>query len=233
MKKGIIIFLFLGLVTHLQAGSFSLPSDLSTIEALINLHKLIAKAEDGAVVQTGASKVEEDVISDNTTKFEDVRKTLNTKLNNAYQWVYLGGMISHVSLESVNTIKDYAAYTKFMTKHIKRKPQLGWYYVEANFNIKKQVDILSKSVGTLLAAETNILKASMQERIMMAAEIQSEIEQIHDIITKGMWWAKCIVTGGFEYDYIWDILNSDVTDQIAKEAITHWDSNNEKYNSMI
>ena len=88
-------------------------------------------------------------------------------------------------------------------------------------------------MGTLLAAETNILKASMQERIMMAAEIQSEIEQIHDIITKGMWWAKCIVTGGFEYDYIWDILNSAVTDQIAKEAITHWDSNNEKYNSMI
>ena len=43
MKKGIIIFLFLGLVTHLQAGSFSLPSDLPTIEALINLHKLIAK----------------------------------------------------------------------------------------------------------------------------------------------------------------------------------------------
>ena len=233
MKKGIIIFLFLGLVTHLQAGSFSLPSDLPTIEALINLHKLIAKAEDGAVVQTGASKVEEDVISDNTTKFEDVRKTLNTKLNNAYQWVYLGGMISHISLESVNTIKDYAAYTKFMTKHINRKPQLGWYYVEANFNIKKQVDLLSKSVGTLLAAETNILKASMQERIMMAAEIQSEIVQIHDIITKGMWWAKCIVTGGFEYDYIWDILNCDVTDQIAKEAITHWDSNNEKYNSMI
>lgn len=230
MKKFLsIIFLFIGVATNLHAGSFALPSDLPTIEALIKLHKMIAKAEDKSIVQTGASKVEEDAIGDRTSKFEDVRKTLNSKLDNAYQWVYLGGMISHISLESYKTIKDYVDYTKFMTKNIKHKPQLGWYYLECNYNIKKRVDLLSESVVTLLAAQTNILKASMQERIMMAAEIQSEIEKIHDIITNSMWWARCITTPGVHYDFIWDILNSEMKDEIVKAAIARWDSEAKHY----
>ena len=28
--------------------------------------------------------------------------------------------------------------------------------------------------------------------------------------------------GGFHYDYIWDILNSDVKDEIAKKVIDKW-----------
>ena len=230
MKKIVtILLLFIGLSTNLNAGSFALPSDLPTIEALIKLHKMIAKAEDNSIVQTGASKVEEDAIADRTSKFEDVRKTLNSKLENAYQWVYLGGMISHISLESYKTVKDYVDYTKFMTKNIKHKPQLGWYYLECNYNIKKKVDLLSKSVVTLLAAQTNILKASMQERIMMAAKIQSEIESIHHIITNGMWWARCITIPGVHYDFVWDILNSEMKDEIVKAAIARWDSEANQY----
>jgi len=185
-KKLIITCLFFSVVINLHAGSFAIPSDVATIEALIKLHKQMAKAEDQCVVQTAASEVEENHIEDHTTKFSDVRQTLNSKLDNAFQWVYLGGMISHITVESYNTIKDYATYTEFMTKHVKKKPQLAWYYLENNINIKKQIDLLSKSVATLLAAQTNILKASMQDRIMMAAEISAQISRIHGIITREM-----------------------------------------------
>ena len=38
-------------------------------------------------------------------------------------------------------------------------------------------------------------------------------------------WCKCITIGGFEYDYIWDILNSEATSKIATEVISEWNQN--------
>jgi hypothetical protein len=31
-----------------------------------------------------------------------------------------------------------------------------------------------------------------------------------------------VAVGGFHYDYIWDILNSEVTDEIATGLINQW-----------
>ena len=33
---------------------------------------------------------------------------------------------------------------------------------------------------------------------------------------------RLLAMGGFHYDYIWDILNSDVKDEIAKKVIDKW-----------
>lgn len=233
MKKILTIIAFLCCTTVTKAGKYVIPDDLPTIEALINLHKMMAKAEDKAVVQVSLSKGEEDAISENTSKFDRVRQTLNSKLDAANQWVTLAATISHVTLESYNAVKDYAAYTKLVTKYVGRKPMLAWYFYECNVNISRQVKLMKESVVTLLATDTNLLSASVQQRLDMALEIQACIAQIRSIINGALWWGRCAVNGGFEYDYIWDILNSDTMNGIVDNAVNLWNENNKRFNTMI
>lgn len=73
----------------LSAG-IDYPDDAPTIEALISLHKLIKKEEDKAMEKVAASYGEQSVVTKGAKAFNDVRTTLDTKLNNAYSYVILG-----------------------------------------------------------------------------------------------------------------------------------------------
>ena len=77
----------------------------------------------------------------------------------------------------------------------------------------------------LVASETNIFKASLSERIQMICEIQDQIAVIRGIISQALFWSRCVDIGGFKYDYVWDILNSDVYDGIAHDIIGEWNQN--------
>jgi hypothetical protein len=57
------------------------------------------------------------------------------------------------------------------------------------------------------------------------ADLQQHLEQIRSIIEDNYWYARCIVNGGFHYDFIWEILNSKMLDEIAKGIISDWNSN--------
>ena len=70
----------LSLPVRVSAGV--IPKDLPTIEALIALHKAVKKDEDKAMQRVAASFGEQSLITKGTDKFNDVRTTLNTKLDN-------------------------------------------------------------------------------------------------------------------------------------------------------
>ena len=62
----------------------------------------------------------------------------------------------------------------------------------------------------------------MDEKLDLINNIKNSIDAMRGIIDSAYWWASAVAIGGFHYDYIWDILNSDVTDAIAKEVINQW-----------
>lgn len=225
MKKILLLLsLIVGFSTTSRAGIVG-PDDLPTISALIELHKKMAKAEDVAVNQVESGYVEQQLSTKNSSKFNDVRMTLNTKLNNAHQWLILAAAISKTTLDVGNATKEYMQFTQLTTKNIFRKPQIAWYFAEANYNVSQRVSLLKKSVALLVASETNILKASLNERIDMVYNIQEQVAVIRGIISQALFWSRCVNIGGFKYDYIWDILNSDVYDSIANDLINSWNKN--------
>ena len=225
MKKILLsLIFFVGLLTTSNAGIIG-PDDLPTISALISLHKAMAKAEDLSSKQVAASYAEQQIATDNSSKFNDVRTTLNTKLNNANQWLILAAAVSKTTLDIGNTTKEYIQFVELTGKNIFRKPQIAWYFAEANYNVSKRVSLLKKSVAMLVASEKNILKASLSERIQMICEIQDQIAVIRGIISQALFWSRCVDIGGFKYDYIWDILNSDVYEGIAHDLIGEWNQN--------
>ena len=79
ISAGIIMLLL-----PVKASAFIIPKDLPTIEALIALHKAIKKDEDKALTRVATSYGEQSLIEKGAEKFNDVRTTLDTRLNNAY-----------------------------------------------------------------------------------------------------------------------------------------------------
>lgn len=75
------------LVSPHKAFAIDFPGDSPTIEALINLHKLIKSEEDDAMARIATSFGEQSLVTKGAKAFNDARTTLDSKLNNAYSYV--------------------------------------------------------------------------------------------------------------------------------------------------
>ena len=78
--------------------------------------------------------------------------------------------------------------------------------------------------ASLAASGINAMKASVDEKLHLVMELRTSIENMRGIIDGANVWCSIITVGGFRYDYIWDILNSEVTDKIAEKVIIKWNS---------
>ena len=82
------------LMAAIPVSAFDLPKDLPTFEALMALHKCVKKDEDAALQRVATSFGEQSLVTKGAKKFNEVRTTLDTKLNNANSYVVLAGAIS-------------------------------------------------------------------------------------------------------------------------------------------
>lgn len=226
MKKICIIMICcLVTVTASRAADYSLPSDLPTVEALMSLHKTLAKWEESSRNQVAAGVVSQEGVTTETNKFYQVRDALNSKLEAGHQWIYLAGLISQLTLETVDITKKYAEFTKFYYANAHHKPQITLPFAECNYYIYKNVKLIQKSMATLAAQNFNVFYCTMEERMNLIFDLQSQLERIRGIIDDNYWWCRCIVLGGFHYDFIWEILNSKMLDEIARGLIGDWNNN--------
>lgn len=226
-KKGLMILAALLAFVQLptRAGAaFDLPNDMATIEALIDLHKVIKKDEDRSLAHIASSFGEQSLVTKGAKKFNDVRTTLDTKLNNVHSYVVLGSTLTYTGMSLYKLADEYADFTTNTYKYVLKKPMVGWYYAEANLACSREIKNLKKLYLALGASGINVMKASMEEKLDIVLRIKESIENIRGIISGANLWCSIVTTGGFRYDYIWDILNSEVTDAIAEQIITKWNS---------
>jgi hypothetical protein len=219
----IVCMLIAAILFPLQAhAGFDYPDDQPTIEALISLHKLIKKEEEKALEKVTASYGEQSLVTKGATKFNDVRTTLNTKLNNAYSYVILGTALASTGTDLYKLINTYSEFTKNTAKYAFKKPAVMWYYTEANFACAREVKNIKTMYLTLTVSGLNVMRASMDEKLELVNTLHSYISNMLGIIDQANLWCSIVAMGGFHYDYIWDILNSDVRDEIATQVIGKW-----------
>jgi hypothetical protein len=223
MRKIIMIFLVLALWIP-KCHAIDIPEDLPTIEALISLHKNMKSAEDDAMKNIAVSYGEQFAVTKKAINFNDVRTTLNSKLNNAYSYVLLAAALSGTANSLYKLIKEYANFTSSMTSTVTRKPMVGWYYTEAVYACSREIKNIKALYATMTASNLNIMKASMDEKLNMIFQIKTSIDNMLRIIADANFWCSCVAIGGFAHDYIWDILNSEVTKEIAEDLITKWNA---------
>ena len=92
-RKIIIVTLAAALLPF-KSLAFDFPKDLPTFEALMALHKAVKKDEDQALARIATSFGEQSLVTKGAEKFNDVRSTLDTRLNNAHSYVVLAAAIS-------------------------------------------------------------------------------------------------------------------------------------------
>ena len=186
------------------------PKNTPLIEALIDLHKDMKHAEDKARDNIAISLGEQSAATKKTVNFHDVKTTL--------------AALSGTANSLYKLINEYADFTSSMASTVTSKPMVGWYYTEAVFACEREIKNIKTLYTTMTASGLNIMKASMDEKLNMIFQIKASIDSMLRIIEDANFWCSCVAIGGFAHDYIWDILNSDVTNKIAEGLITKWNA---------
>lgn len=222
MRKVIFTVLFMAMPLISYAVDFDLPRDPATIEALISLHKLIKGEEDKARARVTASFGEQGIIAKGATRFNEARTTLDSKLSNGYSYVILASSLASTANSLYRLIEEYARFTRSTFQYTFKKPMVAWYYTEANVACARELKNIKALYATMTASGINVMKASMDEKLHLVMELKTVIENMRGIIDSASVWCSIIAVGGFRYDYIWDILNSEVTDKIVEGVINKW-----------
>ena len=224
MKHRRLYILCLTLLFLLPAKSFAyvIPKDLPTIEALIALHKAIKKDEDKALQRVAMSFGEQSLITKGADKFNDVRTTLDTRLSNANSYLVLAGAISSTANSLYQLVGDYKNFTTHTFKYVSDKPFVAWYYADANVAIAREIKHCYKLYATVAASGINLMKASMDEKLNLVLTLKTTIDRAHGIIDNANLYCYLVTDCGWKPDYIWEILNSTVKEEIADRIINQW-----------
>ncbi len=222
LKKNILFVICVLLTFSVSAGSFDLPKDLPTFEALMALHKCVKKDEDAALDRVATSFGEQSIVTKGAKKFNDVRTTLDTKLNNAYSYVVLAGAISATANSLYLLTKEYADFTENTYQNVLKKPFVAWYFTEANVAISREIQHCYSLYASVAAAGINVMKASMDEKLNLVMTLKTSIDRARYIIDNANLYCYMITEWGWKPDYIWEILTSDVKDEIVKIVINNW-----------
>jgi len=223
-KIAILLAAVFAIALPQPARAFDFPNDLATIESLIDLHKTIKKDEDKALQRIATSYGEQSLITKGADKFNDVRSTLDTKLNNAYSYVVLAGAISSTANSLYMLVKEYKDFTTSTFSNVSKKPFVAWYYTDANLAVSREVKHCYKLYASVAASGINVMKASMDEKLDLVLTLRQSIDRARCIIDQANLYCYLMTDCGWKPDYIWEILNSDVKDEIAKKVINNWNN---------
>lgn len=202
-----------------------MPDDLPTIEALIEFHKALKKAEESSMKKVSLSQKAQIETENISKKFNEVRTTLDSKIKNVYSYVILASAISTTAQSVYKAIDEYYDFSKFTADYVKKKPFTAYYFTNTNYQISKEVKRMKNTIGKFVAEGLNIMRAPLNDKVNMLMQLQSQVETIRGIIRDGRIFCELMVFGSWKPDYIWEILNSDVTDAIAKKIISEWAKN--------
>ena len=220
--KRIIVFIMGLAIGFNPIHAIEMPGDMATVEALISLHKMMKAEEDNAMEKIAVSFGEQSLVTKGAKKFNNVRTTLDSKLNNAHSYVILAAALSSTANSLYRLIKDYSDFTQAASSTLMKKPMVGWYYTEAMYACSREIKNIKALYTTMAASGINVMKASMDEKLDMLMELKTYIDNMRGIIDNAYTWCSIVAIGGFHHDYIWDILNSEVKDKIAEGVINNW-----------
>lgn len=207
-----------------NAGAFDFPRDLPTFEALMALHKAVKKDEDQAVARIATSFGEQSLVTKGAKKFNDVRSTLDSRLNNAYSYVVLAGAISSTANSLYMLTKEYKDFTVNTYKYVSKKPFVAWYYTDANVAIAREIKHARKLYASVAASGINLMKASMDEKLNLVMTLKNTIDNARRIIDNANLYCYLVTDCGWKPDYIWEILTSSVKDEIVEGVVGKWNN---------
>ena len=76
--------------------------------------------------------------------------------------------------------------------------------------------------AAVAASGINLMKASMDEKLDLVMTLKTSIDRARYIIDNANLYCYLVTECGWKPDYIWEILTSEVKDEIVNIVINNW-----------
>lgn len=195
-------------------------SDIPTIEALIDAHKKMKKAEDLAVLELTTIAETQSLTQKTAKAYNRSRTLLNKRMSDANSYLTLASQLTNITLKMKTVIDNYSDFTGTTFNHVKGEPFLLAYYVKANLEITREIKHISQLIGSYAATGMNLLKATMHEKYKMLSLIESSIARINGILWRTNLVCRSIVKTGVREWHVEEISKASKT--IANDLIALW-----------
>lgn len=206
-------------------GKNSPPPDVPTIEALIDAHKSMKKAEDIAVTELTAIYETQTLAKKAAAKYNETRKMLNQRMADVGSILTLTSTVATIALQLKDLTESYADFTEKAFANAKRHPFLLATYTNANLQIAWEITHITKSCGDFVLFQTNVFKSTMDEKRQILAFIQMHISSVQRIINRASMQCRSMMATGVQEYHVMDIVNSKTNQEIMNKVIGKWQRN--------
>lgn len=197
-----------------------MPDDVGTIEALIDAHKSMKKAEDLAILDLTAISGTHKETKDFAKKYNEARSKLNQRLADVNSTITLVSSVFSVTLQLKNLIEDYKDFTVTTYNNAKRQPFLLLTYANANKQIAAEIKSISAKCMEYSLFQTNVLKATMEEKRQILGYISMNIASVQRIINRASLLCRSMLATGIQEYHVYDLVNSN--QDLMNKIISVW-----------
>ena len=206
-------------------GKNSPPDDILTIEALISAHKSMKKAEDIAVLELSAIAETQDITKKMAAKYNQTRRMLNQRLADVGSALTLFSSVASITMQLKDLTESYADFTERVYNNAKRQPFLLLTYTTANIQIANEIKHITKCCTDFVGFQTNVLKATMEEKRQILGFISAHISAVQRIINRTSIMCRSMLAIGVQEYHVYDIINSKANKDLMKKIIGKWKGN--------
>lgn len=226
--KKVLICILLSLSTATTEANVVFPGDTPSIEALIDAHKKMAKAEDLAIVEIQFIQESHSITKKAVDAYNTTRTVLNKRLSDATSYIQLASQLTSVTLKLDYLIKNYKDFTTTTYQYAVKKPFVLMYYTRAHLKLKKEIKHITELVAMYTASGLNILKATMEEKFQMLSRIEMCITSMNNIIVNNDLICRTYIRNGLKIYHIQDMLGMLTMDLTTEKLIARWEKETQK-----
>ena len=153
-------------------------------------------------------------------RFHNTQRPADHRSTHSY--LVLAGAISSTANSLYQLVTEYKDFTGNTFSHVSKKPFVAWYYADANVAISREIQHCYRLYASVAASGINLMKASMDEKLNLVMTLKASIDRARYIIDNANLYCFLVTDCGWKPDYIWEILNSNVKNEIAERVINKW-----------
>lgn len=217
-----IWMLIIGILPCWGASKNAPPDDIATIEALIDAHKKMMKAEELAVLELTTTAGTQEITTKWAAKYNKTRKMLNQRLADVGSYATLVSSLASIALQLKNLTESYAEFTETTYKKAKKQPFLLLVYTNTNIRIEKEIEHIVKCCGDYALFQSNVLKATMEEKRQILGFISTHIATVQRLINRANLTCRSVLATGVKEYHVMDIINSETNKELMEKIISKW-----------
>ncbi|MCM1491091.1 MAG: hypothetical protein NC095_09745 [Muribaculum sp.] len=211
-----------------SAGKNDLPDDPIAIELWIQVHKNMKKAEKSATEDLAVIEGEHIATQSFSSKFHKTRTALNKRMADAGSYLTLASRILSLGLQVKEVWEDYSDFMETTYNNALDHPYLALICFQAHKQLKKELQNLATATTSAALLQTNVLKATMQEKHQFLNIISSRLVNIRMIISSAQRRVNRCVRGNVSEFIYRDFVKSGAYDNIMDKIKKRWDDHTKK-----